>query len=108
MCATSFSVVQKTTTGLLAAALAAQRAQEFDAGHVRHVPVEQDHVGHVRAAGFQRRNAVLGLVGREVEILRMRQATLRMTRLSSTTRQDFMQTLPRPQQARRPNIKGKA
>src|SRR5262245_18038970 len=40
---------------------AAQHAQELVAVHLRHVPVEQHRVGHLRTAGVERLLAVLGL-----------------------------------------------
>jgi hypothetical protein len=49
--------------------LAAQGAQEFDAGHVGHVPIEQDEFRHAHAADIERARAVFGLVGFEIERL---------------------------------------
>ena len=67
MCATSFSVVQNTTLGMIAAGQAAQIAEEFVAVHDRHVPVEQDGCRHRALAGFERLFAVLGFDDLEVQ-----------------------------------------
>ena len=57
----SFSVVQNTTGGLSGPNSARSRLQEVDAVHHRHVPVQQDAVGHAGAAGIQRLLAIAGL-----------------------------------------------
>ena len=65
--AMSFSVVQKTTFGFLAAGQAAQLAKELETVHDRHVPVEEHGVGHRFRAEVERLLAVLGLGDPEVE-----------------------------------------
>ena len=67
ICATSFSVVQNTTFGCVAAGHAAQIAEEFVAVHHRHVPVEQDRLGQSALADFQRLLAVLGFDDLEIQ-----------------------------------------
>ena len=67
MCATSFSVVQNTTLGCVAAGHAAQIAEELVAVHDRHVPVEQDRIGQAALADFERLLAVLGLDDLEIQ-----------------------------------------
>src|SRR5205085_11164514 len=55
--------------GLVAAGLLAQRDDELDAAHHRHVPVEQDQVGHRLGALAERVLAVFGLAYLETETL---------------------------------------
>src|SRR5664279_2531150 len=53
--------------GPIAARQFAQRAQELVAVHFRHVPVEQDRIGQLALAGFQRLLAVFGFHDLEFE-----------------------------------------
>ncbi len=70
-----------------AAIHAAQLHQELVAVHIRHVPVEQDRVRHSVGAGERRLLTILGLGDLEIQPLENAPGTLRMTELSSTTRQ---------------------
>src|SRR5688572_18076083 len=49
--------------GLAALGARTQSVDELDPAHHRHVPVEQDHVGHARPAVIERSPAVFGLFG---------------------------------------------
>ena len=55
--------------GAFPARLAAQGAEEVDAVHHRHVPVEEDAIRHGLAAGFERLGAVGSLLGLKAQIL---------------------------------------
>ena len=63
-----FSVVQNTTLGVSPPGNATQMAEEFVAVHDRHVPVEQDRVGHGVLARFERLLAVLGFGDLEIHL----------------------------------------
>ena len=67
MCAMSFSVVQNTTFGWSRVTALAEQLQELHPAHHRHVPVEQDDVGHPGFAAGQRFLAVAGLLDLELE-----------------------------------------
>src|SRR5262249_45893133 len=54
---------------LVAALFATEVAHEVDTGTTRQVTVEQDHVGHVRAASLQCRDLILGLACRKGQFL---------------------------------------
>jgi hypothetical protein len=90
----SFSVVQKTTLGWSRMAALAEQLQELHPAHHRHVPVEQDDVGHLGFAAVSASRPSPASSTSNSSVSRMCRATLRITLLSSTIKQLFMLAFP--------------